>query len=73
MQIKELYKFVRSDGGIDISPNKLNDDYVFSGYRLIADKGNFVTDGVNLYYCIDIAKEELNNWKECEEVANVNS
>ena len=47
-----LYRVTRSDGGIDITPNKPNSEYTET-YRLIADEGKALTDGSNYYSCID--------------------
>ena len=48
-----LYRVTRSDGGIDITPNKPNSDNYTETYRLIADEGKALTDGSNYYSCID--------------------
>lgn len=53
MEIRTLYKYVRDDGGITVSPNKPEGEYI-EEVRIIADEGKAVTkDGVNLYSVID--------------------
>ena len=64
MQINILYKTIRSDGGITVSPNKSNEKYT-EMYRIIADDGKFITlDGINTFTCIDI--ESIDRWYEID-------
>ena len=64
MQINILYKTIRSDGGITVSPNKSNEKYT-EMYRIIADDGKFITfDGTNTFTCIDI--ESIDGWYEID-------
>ena len=53
MITKTLYRVTRSDGGIDVTPNKPNHDNYTETYRVIADEGKLLTDGNNTYSCID--------------------
>ena len=53
MITKTLYRVTRSDGGIDVTPNKPTDGTFTETYRLIADEGMILTDGNNSYGCID--------------------
>ena len=47
MQIVNLYKCVRDDGGITVSPDKPNAEYA-EMFRIIADEGKELTkDGEN--------------------------
>ena len=82
MITKTLYRVQREDGGIDVTPNKPTDNTPYTEtYRLIADEGMDITDGVNRYGCIDTdepskyyeitteEKERLEKeWEEVEEV-----
>ena len=53
MQIINLYKYTREDGGTTVSPIKPNTEYT-EMYRLIADDGKVLTkDGENFTTCID--------------------
>lgn len=61
MQIKKLYKYEREGGGITISPNKPEGEYI-EMYRLIADEGKMLTDGVNICPCADV--ESVDGWEE---------
>lgn len=53
MEIKTLYRVTRTDGGIDVTPNKPNHDNYTETFRLIADEGMVLTDGENTYTCVD--------------------
>lgn len=66
MQIINLYKYIRPDGGITITPMEPeNIEYTDSGLRLVADEGKMLTtDGKNLISCIDV--EILDGWYEVE-------
>lgn len=52
MQTITLYRYVRPDGGITTSPVKPNGEYT-EMYRLIADEGKALTDGVTITACTD--------------------
>ena len=67
MQIITLYKTIRKDGGVTVSPHKPEEGTPYTeGIRLVADEGKLITqDGENLYYCIDT--ESTEGWYEVEE------
>ena len=48
-----LYRVERSDGGIDVTPNKPTEQPYTETFRLIADEGKLLTDGENQFTCID--------------------
>lgn len=53
MKTVTLYRTKRTDGGIDVTPNKPNSDDYTETFRLIANDGKVLTDGVNYYNCVD--------------------
>lgn len=61
MQKISLYRYNRPDGGVTISPVKPDEEYT-ELFRLIADEGHTLTDGVNHTECVDT--EEPEAWKE---------
>ncbi len=64
MQIITLYKYQRDDGGVTVSPNEPDCEYV-KKYRIIADEGKLVTqDGINKFGVIDCDSTE--GWYEVE-------
>ena len=66
MQIKELYRYKREDGGINVSPIKPEGDYT-TLYRLIADEGKALTkDGEN--FCSVIDTDSTDGWYEVDAV-----
>lgn len=66
METKTLYRYTRSDGGVTVSPNKPNCDYV-ELFRILAGEDKAVTkDGVNLYPCIDV--DNTDDWYEVDYV-----
>ncbi len=67
MTIKPLYKTIRPDGGVTVSPNKPFDGVEYTeSVRIIADGGKLITlDGTNLYPCIDA--DCADGWYEVEE------
>lgn len=60
MQIITLYKTVRENGGVTVSPIKPEEGTEYTeAVRLIADEGKAVTkDGISLYSCIDTETAE---------------
>ena len=66
MTIKPLYKTVRADGGVTVSPNKPLDGVEYTErVRLIADEGKLVTrDGVKAYPCVDV--DSADGWYEIQ-------
>lgn len=53
MITKTLYRVKRTDGGIDVTPNKPTDKEYVETYRLIAEDGMVLTDGVITCGCVD--------------------
>lgn len=66
MQIKILYKTIRSNGGVTVSPNIPEDEmYVEIMLRLIADEEKLLTiNGTDTYPCIDVESDE--GWYEID-------
>ena len=53
MQIIDLYKYERADGGVTVSPIKPDCEYT-EMVRLVADEGKVLTsDGENFTSCVD--------------------
>jgi hypothetical protein len=63
MQIINLYKYERADGGTTVSPNKPEGEYT-EMYRLIADEGKVLTNGEIITPCIDV--ESVDGWQEID-------
>ena len=63
MQIVNLYKFIRDDGGTTISPAKPNTEYT-EMFRLIADEGKELVNGDVHTICIDV--EHTEGWTEID-------
>ena len=61
MQAISVYRYTRKDGGVSVSPVKPEGEYT-ELYRLVADEGMVLTDGVNYAACTDTARPEL--WYE---------
>ena len=62
MQIINLYRYTRPDGGVTVSPVKPEGEYE-PMYRLVADEGMALTkDGENLTSCADV--ESVEGWYE---------
>ena len=57
MTVREVYRFVRRDGGVTVSPRKPEGEYTLLS-RLIADEGWLITDGTDFYECIDVDSPE---------------
>ena len=53
MITKTLYRVKRSDGGVDITLTKPDHNSFTETYRLIAEDGMVLTDGIDSYCCID--------------------
>lgn len=59
-----LYRYIREDGGITVSPNKPETEYT-ELVRIIADEGKKITqDGEKLYSVID--QETAEGWYEVD-------
>lgn len=62
MQIINLYRYTRPDGGVTVSPVKPEGEYE-PMYRLVADEGMALTkDGENFTSCADV--ESVVGWYE---------
>ena len=61
----ELYRYVE-DGTVVITPVKREADDVPGKYRLIADEGMELTDGVTVTECVDVPQEAVDGWYEVE-------
>ncbi len=65
MQIKNLYKFKRSDGGTSVSLEKPEELEYTTLFRLIADEGKALTnDGKTFHPCIDT--DNTDGWSEVD-------
>lgn len=64
MQIIPLYRYMRQDGGITISPVKPDAAKYTVKYRLIADEGMTLTDGSVMMASVDVDSEE--GWSEVQ-------
>lgn len=63
MEIVNLYKYIRDDGGATVSPVKPNAEYV-EMFRLIADEGKELINGDVRAFCIDV--ETTEGWIETD-------
>lgn len=64
MQKITLYRFIRTDGGVSVSPVKPDSEYT-ELYRLVADEGMALTDGETVTTCTDTAEPDA--WSEISE------
>ena len=64
MQIINLYKYIREDGGTTVSPDKPNGEHS-EMFRLVADEGKVLTNGEIETYCTDV--ESVEGWSEIDE------
>lgn len=64
MQKITLYRYIRPDGGVTVSPVKPDAKYTVL-YRLIADDGMELTDGVTKTTCVDTDNPDA--WTEIPE------
>lgn len=66
MLVKTLYKTVRDDGGVTVSPNKPEDEEYITLLRLIADEGKLLTqNGTDTCSCVDADTSE--GWYEVDD------
>ena len=64
MQIIPLYRYIRKNGGITVSPNKPDTEYT-EMVRLVADDGKVLTnDGENFTTCVDT--DTADGWYEVD-------
>lgn len=61
MQIITLYRIIRPDGGVTVSPVKPDGEYT-ELYRLIADDGMVLTNGETVTACTDTNTPDV--WAE---------
>jgi hypothetical protein len=69
MQKITLYRFTRPDGGVTTSLVKPDGEYT-ELFRLVADDGYTLTDGVNFTSCIDT--DNPGAWAEVTDTENPN-
>jgi hypothetical protein len=67
MQKITLYRYNRVEGGVTISPVKPDVEYT-ELFRLVADEGCILTDGVNHVECVDTDSPEA--WEEIAEATD---
>lgn len=67
MQVINLYKYTRENGGVTVSPNKPDGEYT-EMYRLIADDGKTLTNGEVVTPCIDV--EYVDGWEEIDDATD---
>lgn len=66
MKIIPLYKTVRTDGGVSISPNGSGTPHA---YRLVSDDGMILKNGDTVTPCIDT--EFVDDWEEIIDTENL--
>ena len=66
MKEKILYKYKREDGGTTVSPTMPEGKEYTIGYRLIADEGKALTNGVIIVPCVDVSAENKSAWVEID-------
>lgn len=65
MQIVKLYRYTRLNGGITVSPIKLEDTNYTELYRLIADEGKVLVKDDVMTSCTDVDTTE--GWTEIDD------
>ena len=64
MKTITLYRYLREDGGVTVSPNKPDVEYTTLA-RLVADEGKALTqDGEKFTSCIDV--DSADGWYEVD-------
>ena len=63
MQKITLYRYTRDDGGVTVSTVKPETEYT-EAFRLVADEGYLLTDGVSISPCVDT--DNPSAWAEVE-------
>lgn len=61
MKIIPLYKYIRPDGGVSVSPNKPDCEYT-EMFRIIADEGCTLRKGDLEADCVDT--DNMDGWEE---------
>lgn len=64
MQVINLFRYNRPDGGVTVSPVKPDGEYT-ELFRLVADEGMALTDGNTVTTCIDT--EDVTAWTEVKD------
>lgn len=65
MQIRTLYKTVRPDDGVTVSPNRPESGEYTELLRLVADEGKLLTvNGSDTTPCVDV--ESTDGWYEVD-------
>lgn len=65
MKIMQLYRYIRSDGGVSVSPSIPDCEYT-EMFRLIAEEGKILTqNGIDTTPCVDV--EVTDGWYEIDE------
>lgn len=67
MQIINLYKYERENGGVTVSPINPYPKTFHPMYRIVADEGKVLTNGIIETTCMDIETNDFFNWKEVED------
>ena len=67
MQTINLYRYARHDGGVTVSTVRPDVEYALL-YRLVADEGMALTDGVTIAYCVDT--DDVSIWCEITDSQN---
>lgn len=65
MQITTVYRFIRPNGGVTVSPVKPDGEFT-ELYRLVADEGMVLTNGETTTICTDTYDPDI--WIEIEYV-----
>lgn len=69
MQKINLYRFIRPDGGVTVSPVMPDSEYT-ELFRLVADDGMTLANGETVTPCTDTDKPEA--WTEIDDPAELN-
>lgn len=64
MQVINLYKYIREDGGVTVSPIKPDCEYT-EMFRIVADEGKVLVKGDVVTTCADV--ESIEGWEEIDE------
>lgn len=65
MKVVKLYRTVREDGGVTVSPTKVESGEYTEMFRLIADDGKLLTvNGIDTCPCVDV--ETVEGWYEVD-------
>ena len=67
METIKLYRFIRPDGGVSVSPVKPDGEYT-ELFRLVADEGMVLTDGETVTSCTDT--DNPSAWSEVPDTDN---